>query len=212
MKRIIALCLLAVFTVSGCGVLKGKPEELSVTAYEKIQKALVSMTSYQAAASVTYVSNKGSNDYETFHQCRSTGEYRITVTGPEKVAGNVTVSDGTIISQFNPKISGKISVGSKESYERSEILITSFVKNYLSSQDVTVAAAALDESICTVLEAVVPGEHPYLATEKLWVDNETSNPVKLVVYDKNSVERIIVNFTEFQYNVELDDTVFKANI
>lgn len=213
MKRIIALCLLAVFALSGCkGIFKDAQEDLSISAYEKIQSALVEMKSYQAKATVKYISNKGTNEYETFQQCRSTGEYRITVTGPEKVAGNVTVSDGKVISQFNPKISGKISVGTKESYERSEIFITSFMKNYLNSQEVSVTASIMDESKCTVLEAVVPGNHPYLATEKLWVDNESLRPLQLIVYDKGGSERIVVNFSNFEYNVELDDAVFKANI
>lgn len=213
MKKLIALCLFVVFALSGCkNIFTKTPEELSISAYEKIQNALVEMKSYQARATVKYISNKGANEYETFQQCRATGEYRITVTGPEKVSGNVTVSDGKIISQFNPKISGKISVGTKESYERSEIFVTSFFKNYLNSQEVSVTASVMDESKCTVLEAVVPGDHPYLSSEKLWIDNESLKPVKLIVYDKGGSERIVVNYFDFEYNIDLDDAVFKANI
>lgn len=214
MKRknfIIGACTLFLsLSLSGCSILSNRTE-ISISAYEKIQKSLVEMETYQAAGTVKYISNKGANEYQILQQCRSTGEYRITVTGPDKVAGNVTVFDGTVISQFNPRVSDKISVGTKESAERSEILVTTFVKNYISSSEVSVTASAMDESMCTVLEATIPGDHQYLATEKLWINNETYKPMQLIVYDKGGSERIVVTFTEFEYNTELEDGVFKVN-
>jgi outer membrane lipoprotein-sorting protein len=66
----------------------------------------------------------------------------------------------------------------------------------------------MDEGQCTVLEAIIPGSHPYLSSEKLWVDNKTSKPVKLVIYDPDGAERIIVTYGAFEYNVELDDSLF----
>lgn len=180
------------------------------SSYEKIQKKLVGLETYQSEATVTYKSNKGANVYDTLQQCKIDGKYRIEVTGPKNVAGNVTLSDGKSISQFNPKISGKISVGVKENPERSEIFLTSFIRNYLSSQEVSVSVGSFGEGKCTVLEAVVPGSHPYLATEKLWVDNKTLNPVKLTVYDPDNGERIVVNFKTFDYNIPLEDSLFMA--
>lgn len=180
------------------------------SSYEKIQKKLVNLESYQSEATVTYKSNKGANVYDTLQQCKMDGKYRIEVTGPKNVAGNVTLSDGKTISQFNPRISGKVSVGMKENPERSEIFLTSFVKNYLASQEVSVSVGNFGEGKCTVLEAVVPGNHPYLATEKLWVDNKTLNPVKLTVYDPDSGERVVVNFKTFDYNIPLEDSLFTA--
>ncbi|MDR3091001.1 MAG: outer-membrane lipoprotein carrier protein LolA [Clostridiales bacterium] len=190
---------------SGCG----KPEEgLSMTAYERIQKNLVEMKSYQAEAAVTYISNKNRNEYQTFQQCRSTGEYRVAVTAPENLSGNITVSDGSTISQFNPKVSGKVSVTSKEMSERLEIFVTSFVKNYLNSEQAAVENAEEDGVSCTALSAKIPGENHYLSAEKLWVSNESHKPVKLVVYDREGGERILVKFSNFEYNVNIDDSVF----
>jgi len=184
--------------------------ESEAGAYEKIQRILLSMKSYQADGTVTYVSNKKSHTYNVKQQCRMTGEYRIEVTGPEAVSGNVTIFDGKIISQFNNRISGKISIGTTEAAERSEILFTSFVRNYLKSNEVSVSVANLDESTYTVFEAGISGEHPYLAAEKVWVNNTTLRPMKLVIYDPDGVERIIVSYDSFEYNVRLDDEIFKT--
>ncbi len=199
------LIVMGITTLGGCG---GSVNEKTGTVYEKIQNRLINMESFQAEASVKYISNKNSHTYETLQQCRTSGEYRIEVTGPENVAGNITLSDGKIICQFNTKVTGKISVGTTESQERSEILLTSFVKNYVKSKEVSVSVASIDGGECTVLEANIPGDHPYLTTEKLWVDNKTLKPVQLIIYDPSSNERVVVSYTKFDYDVKLDDALF----
>jgi len=212
--RRLGISAMLIFTLfaamlAGCSVPPEKADtKIEVSVYAKIQKALTEMQSYRSTATVEYISNKGSNIYDVLKLSRATGEYRVEVTGPENVAGNVTVSDGVTIYQFNHRVAGKVSVGVKENQERSEIFVTSFIRNYLSSQEVSVSVANFGEGKCTVLEAIVPGDHPYLATEKLWVDNETLKPVKLAIYDSQGSERIVVMFKTFEYNVELDDELF----
>ncbi|MDR1066533.1 MAG: hypothetical protein LBL35_03730 [Clostridiales bacterium] len=202
-----SLFLLTAALLAGCGA-AARTDSAEVNVYEKIQKRLVRLETYQSEATVEYKSNRGANVYDTLQQCKADGKYRVEVTGPKNVAGNVTLSDGKIIAQYNPKISGKISVGVKENPERSEIFLTSFIKNYLNSQEVSVTVGSFNDDKCTILEADVPGDHPYLSTEKLWVDNKTLNPVKLVIYDPDLSERIVVNYNSFDYNISLDDSLF----
>lgn len=196
----------AVFALSSCN---GVVNEASGTVYEKIQNKLINMESFQSEAEVKYISNTNEHSYKTFQQARMSGEYRIEVTGPENVAGNITLSDGKIVCQFNTRVTGKISVGTAETQDRTEILLTSFVKNYVRSKEVSVSVAKIAESECTVLEAKIPGDHPYLASEKLWVDNKSMNPVQLIIYDPQGTERIVVTFSNFEYNVNLADNLFK---
>jgi outer membrane lipoprotein-sorting protein len=208
LKFILPLLLTTVFVTAGCQA-HVSDSATTQNAYEKIQTIMVNMKTYESQATVEYKSNKGSNTYETVQKCRSTGEYRVEVVGPDKVAGNITISDGKTIYQYNTRLSGKIAVATKESLERSEIFFTSFIKNYLQSMDTAVSVAKISNDPCTVLEAVIPGDHPYLATEKLWVDNETLKPVKLIIYDPQGSERILVTYKTFEYNVALDDSVFQ---
>jgi outer membrane lipoprotein-sorting protein len=200
---VLLLAILA--STAGCS---GRGGFASATAYERIQKALVEMKTFRCRATVEYKANKGSNAYETLQHARSTGEYRVEVTGPERVAGSVTCSDGGKIYQYSSKANGRVSLLVKETQERSEIFLTSFIKNYLNSQEVSISVANMDQGQCTVLEALIPGGHPYLESEKLWMDNETYKPVKLVIYDPDGAERIIVTYGAFEYNVELDDSLF----
>jgi outer membrane lipoprotein-sorting protein len=209
------LCLLAglvlLFAV-GCRATPIDETVVAPTTLERIHARLLALETYQSEATITYKSNKGTNVYETLKQCRIDGKYRIEVTGPSHVAGNVTMSDGKIITQFNPRISGQVSIGVRENPERSEIFLTSFIRNYFASEEVSVSVGSFGDGRATVLETAIPGNHPYLATGRLWIENATLNPVKLVIYDPDMSERIIVNFRTFEYNIPLDDSLFTIQV
>jgi len=213
LKRIctISAVLVAVvimLTAGGGDGLRGPSDATEVTASERIQRMLFELQSYRAVATVEYRSNRGVNVYETLQHARITGEYRIEVTAPTEVAGSVTASDGKQILQFNSRVNGRVSLAVQETPERSEIFLTSFILNYKQCEDVSVSVADMDEGVRTVLEAQVPGNHPYLALARLWVDTETMVPVKLIIFDADGAERIVVTYHSFEYNIELEDGLF----
>ena len=210
MKILRLMCALAVLVVfaSGCSAVSGPGPDDTRNAYERIHEMLLSLRTYRAVATVEYISNRGSNIYETLQHASHDGRYRIEVTGPENVAGNVTVFDGQTISQFNPRISGRVAMSTRENPERSEIFLTSFIRNYLGSKDVSISVGSFGQGSFTVLETAVPGNHPYMASERLWVDNQTLAPVRLVIYDRDGTERVIINFKSFELNVDLEDSLF----
>ena len=207
--RVIALILgLLLVGVALAGCRPGPSADRDI--YERIHNALLSMRGYQADATVTYISNKSQHTYQVRQFARMSGEYRIEVTGPERVAGNITVNDNRTITQFNTNIRGAYAVNTHESPERLELFVTSFVRNYLRSQEVTISVAAAESGLATVLEAMIPGEHPYMRTSKLWVCNNTLLPLRLVIYDADGVERVIVVYENFEFNVDLDDNLFRV--
>ncbi len=198
--------LILLSTILLCSCTKKINNESS---YQKINNMLVNLKSYKCAANVKYISNKNTIEYKTIQYCKSDGKYRIEIISPENSAGNITLSDGKAIYQYNLKINGRVSVTHKENMERSEIFLTSFIRNYSKSLETSVSVANMDKSKCTVLEAKIPGEHPYLSSEKLFIDNKTQKPLELVIYDKDNSERIIVSYEEFEYNIDLKDSLFK---
>lgn len=210
MKKLFFLAALLVFglVLTACGAIQ---EAVDANAYERIHRQLLNMESFTARATVTYISNNNTHTYETTQHARATGEYRIEVTAPPNVAGNTTVFNGTTISQFNPRVDGRVSQTTSEAPERLEILLTSFVRNFVRSQEVSITAANVDDSAATVLEATVPGEHPYMATSRLWVNNDTLLPMQMIIYDANNAERVIVIYNSFEYNIDIDDSMFKVD-
>ncbi|MCL2375888.1 MAG: hypothetical protein FWC76_00690 [Defluviitaleaceae bacterium] len=209
MKKFMFLMLICagVLVLSACTAIQ---ERVDATAYERIHRQLMAMESFTTQATVTFISNNSTHVYETIQHARVTGEYRIEVTAPENVAGNTTVFDGTTISQFNPRVDGRISQTSTEAPERLEILLTSFVRNFVTSQEVSIMAAAMEEGLTTILEATIPGDHPYMTSQRLWVKNDTQLPVQMIIYDQNGAERIIVIFNSFEYNVNIEDNMFQV--
>lgn len=211
MKKCYIMLLAAVLLLAtACATpgLPGPANEEEMNAFEQIQRNLLSMQNYRAIATVEFHSNKGVNVYETTQHARMTGEYRIEVTSPAHVAGSITTFDGQQILQFNSRVSGHVSMPSQETPERSEIFLTSFIRNYMNSSEISVSVADMEPGLRTVFEAEVPGNHPYLALSRLWVDNTTLLPVKLIVFDQDGAQRIVVTYHVFEPNVEMDDSLF----
>jgi outer membrane lipoprotein-sorting protein len=163
-------------------------------------------------ATVRYVASNTSYAYMTKQQAKSTGEYRIEVTEPKEVAGNITLSDGKTICQYNSNNPNRIATATTEAPERSELFFTSFVKNYQNARDVTIQTSKQGARDVTTLEAVIPGTHPYLAKEKMMFDNASLKPLELVIYDGEGRERIIITYSSITYNVPLSDDLFKSPV
>ncbi|MCL2363567.1 MAG: hypothetical protein FWC71_02760 [Defluviitaleaceae bacterium] len=210
----VGFALLGMFLITACGSggdgLRGPGNAEELSAFDQVHRMLAELQTYRAIATVEYRSNKGVNVYETVQHARITGEYRVEVTGPDHVAGAITVNNGQTIAQFNARAEGRVAVPVNETPERSEIFLTSFIRNYFASQDVSIMVADMDEGVRTVLEAAIPGGHPYLAMARLWVDNATLTPVKLVIFDPEGTERIIITYQAFEMNIVLDDAIFSV--
>ena len=205
-----AVLLFAFLLAVGCtnNGLSGLADAEDISAFERVHRMLAELENYRAIATVEYRSNKGTNIYETLQHARMTGEYRVEVTAPEHVSGSVTANNGQQIFQFNSRVNGSVNIQVQETPERSEIFLTSFIKNYLQSEEISVSVSDMEEGVRTVLEASVPGEHPYLHSAKLWVDNTSLLPVKLVIFDRDGAERIVVTYHVFEKNVEMNDELF----
>lgn len=204
MKRTLSffLSFTLLFGIAACS--RNEP----MTELESIQKQLAEMEGYTCTATLTRISHKGEQTYETKQHYRSTGEYRLELLAPETVAGNYTVFDGERICQYNPRLDSSIIKDVPASQHRNELFLGQFIANYMQSEGVSVEAAALDDSRCIVLEAVIPGQDTNLSTEKLWVDRETHLPVRFVIYDANEKERYRMDYSSFEFNPHFDDTLF----
>ena len=204
MKKFLSLFLSfsLLFTIGACS------REEPLSELESIQKQLAEMEGYTCTATLTRTNEKGTQTYETKQYCKSTGEYRLELLAPENVAGNYTIFDGKCLCQYNPRLDSSIIRDIPESQHRNELFLNQFIKNYMQSEGVSVETAALDESRCVVLEAIIPGNDSALASEKLWVDRESLLPVRFVIYDADKKERYCMDYSSFEFNPQFDDALF----
>ena len=204
MKKYLSLFLSfsLLFTIAACS------REEPLSELESIQKQLAEMEGYTCTATLTRTNDRGEQTYETKQYCKSTGEYRLELTAPENVAGNYTEFDGERICQYNPRLDSSIIRDIPESQHRNELFLSQFIQNYMQSEGVSVETAALDESRCIVLEAIIPGNDAALASEKLWVDRESLLPVRFVIYDAEGEERYSMDYSSFEFDPQFDDALF----
>ncbi|MFV0520715.1 MAG: hypothetical protein ACK5LY_10660 [Lachnospirales bacterium] len=206
MLKKIAFTIVLVFTLTSCSnFLKNSNDKNMIDKY-------LDLSTYEAEANITYISNTEQSTFTTVQQANIDGRYRIEVILPENVAGSITVNDGNQIYQFNERISKDIYISKSENRERSELFLTSFVNNYKNSDDVTVTVGTFKDSLYTVLDAKINSDHPLISSEKLWINNETQLPEKLVIYDKDNAESIIIEYTTFEYNKKLDENLFNVQV
>ncbi len=199
MKKIL-IALTVPIALSGCAKGGGKD----------VTERLIGMESYTADAEVTYISNKGEDVFQTVQYAKKDGRYCIDTLAPEEYAGTSLIYDGKLVWQKTSGSDHKIKVTSN-SPERALLILYTFTENHeRSMENATVTTSASPDGEHTVLEAVIPGDNRFLSTEKLWIDNDSGEPDKLVVYTAEGKEKIVVKFENFRYNENIDDSKFSV--
>ena len=179
------------------------------TQYKSVQDTLAELKNYSANADVTYFSNKGETTYNMDITAQSDGKYKMTINSPKEYKGCSVLYDGNMIWQYNPNLpNNKISILPTDKASRREILVFSFMKNYVQTDGADVTASTLDESKCTVLEADIKDGGNLFKTEKLWVNNESKLPERLAIYSADNKQIVVENFTKCEYNTQIDKDFF----
>jgi outer membrane lipoprotein-sorting protein len=181
------------------------------SAYNKINKLFNNLQSYQCYATIKYISNKNTNCYKVIQSCKTSGEYKIEIVSPTNLAGTTTVFDGNTITQRY--LNNTSTTNIEESIERSEIFLTSFIKNYYGASNTPIHHIA-NNNKCgryITMETNITCGNPYFHHEKLLVNKETLEPSELIIYDKNDIKRIIIDFDQFQYNPKFNDDFFRIS-
>lgn len=193
-KVVFVIGLLMISVVySGCNLVNNKN-----TNQEQIHSKLLALKSYKADTTITFFENTQKNVIGMHQAYAVDGKYELTVTAPKNLEGHIITYDGTEITEFNPSTKEKAVV--KPSVVRNQILFGTFVHNYLQSEDVAITVQKIDGENSTVLETIIPGNYKYLATQKVWFDQKTALPLKMIIYDKEGKSTIQVEFKNFEYN------------
>ncbi len=177
--------------------------------YKDVTQMLHSLDTYAMSGNVTYISNNEKSTYNMLQYGKINGTYRIEMLSDDG-SKSTTIYDTKTIYQFNDNMKDVVNISTNENSEKSEIFITKFIKNYETSNDVSVLVSNINNSPCTVLEATIPGNSHYFSTEKLFIDNKTLSPTKLVIYDEDNLERIVVDYDQFILNPTLDEEIFNV--
>lgn len=204
-KNIINYIILPMISILiyGCSFSNPRPQNPA-----KAQDKLLAMESYMCLAKITHIDGDKRNTYESKQAYCIDGKYRVEVTKPQHIAGVVTVFDGEKILQYNPNTSGTQILELQPNSFRNQTFLGTFLHNYLQSEEVTLEVQNIDQETAVVLEAIIPGGSVYMATQKLWIDGNTNKPARMVIYDQEDQETVIIEFLKFTYNPEIQKDIF----
>lgn len=206
-KRIIGLLFIFVsIWLYGCMGGVGKDPKAG-----EIQDKIINMESYACQARVSRIDNEKINIYETQQVYQMDGQYKVEVISPDNLTGLITICDGQQIVQYNSKLDqSKLTPLSPNNF-RNQMFLGTFVQNYLQSEDVSIEVQNIEESLTTVLEAVIPGGSEHMSIQRVWIDQKTSKPVQMSIYNKDNKETVKIEFLEFTYNPKIDPSIFTVD-
>lgn len=206
LKRIVSLLLIC-FSLSLCGCMFRSKQDLDAS---KIQDKLMNMESYACLASVSHMGNDATSIYETKQVYQMDGQYRVEVIKPEHTAGLTTVFNGEKIMQYNAKLDKSHISELIPNDFRNQMFLGTFVKNYLQSEDVCIEVQKMEPGLTTVLEAVIPGGNKHMCLQRVWIDQETYEPVRMAVLNEEDKETVVIEFLEFTYNPKINESIFSV--
>lgn len=173
-----------------------------------VEENLINMEGYAALVQVSHISDGKSNTYQAKQVYQMEGNYRFEVVKPEHIVGLTTIFNGEKVIQYNPNVDHPKAVELPINNFRNQVFLGSFVENYLQSKNVAIEVQTTQESLRTVLEAIIPGGSTHMSSQKLWIDQESEKPVQMVIYNAEGQETVVVEFIEFTYNPEINESIF----
>ncbi len=208
MKKIIIsifLICIAIFAVS-CNE-KIEEVEPEVNKTDEVLKYINNLQSYNAKVKVTYF-NDEPVEFEMIQDATKEGKYKIEIVQPDGLVGNISYNDGESIYQVNQNRSSKIYTSANDYPERVEILLTSFINNYVEKTKEFSKIGEHNNGEFIILEGVIDGSNTFFAKEQLVLDANTYTPIKLDIYNANGEKSVEVEYLEFNYNTTFEENYF----
>ncbi|MDA3734115.1 hypothetical protein PBV87_21810 [Niameybacter massiliensis] len=186
LKRILVIgcILLLAGAVWGC-----QNPALGTKSVQSIEDMLKNLKNYESDLSITFTKNKDESNIKVKQVYNEDGTYQTTILEPERLKGYCTTYDGNTMSEYHPSTGETIQT--KVSPVLNQLLFGTFVKQYKENP-----AQATDSTITIP----IPGRFRYMASEKVWFDEQTKYPKKMEIYDTEGNLTISIVFESFGYN------------
>ena len=186
LKRILVIgcILLLAGGVWGC-----QNPALGTKSVQSIEDMLKNLKNYESDLSITFTKNKDESNIKVKQVYNEDGTYQTTILEPERLKGYCTTYDGNTMSEYHPSTGETIQT--KVSPVLNQLLFGTFGKQYKENP-----AQATDSTITIP----IPGRFRYMASEKVWFDEQTKYPKKMEIYDTEGNLTISIVFESFGYN------------
>lgn len=191
--RIVLFAFLLLLSVVFYGCQKG-----SGNASDDVSSVLSKMKCYEVDATVTFLKDTQPNVIKMKQKVQVDGTYTMTIESPERLKGYQVSYENNEVIEYNP-ITKTHSKG-KVLTARNEILLGNFIKHYLEESASKYEETTLNNAKAICFETIIPGDYKYMASEKLWFDENMKAPIKMEVIGVDGSTSILIEFESFKHN------------
>lgn len=183
--------LVIAFTTYGCNFVAQAPLQKKGNFFNELK-------SYEADVKVIFLKDKQPNEIKMKQTANMDGTYEMVILEPEHLKGMKLSYDGKNVLEYIPSLNQTLE--EKSNPAQNEILLTSFVKRYLSNENIKKQEIQQNGKKMITYEMPIEGNFKYLAKEKIWLEEKNLVPEMMVLYNDEGDITIEVIYEKFKYN------------
>lgn len=202
-KGTVAILIAVVLMTSLCGCGRNSGHDV----YKEIYQRYSNMDSFYAAATVTVRSDKTESRYCVRQFYQAPDSFALFVDSPEEVSGSgYILKNGTykILSGFG----SNAEFAAKVTREKNVMFICDFFDEYFKSEETSVQTSGNLSGKTTTLSCFLPPGSERLYVQNLEIDSKTFLPLVLETRDINNNPVVVVEYTDFKRNCDIEKTIF----
>ncbi|MDD4707923.1 MAG: hypothetical protein WCS98_06350 [Bacillota bacterium] len=203
--KVWVLLLILVPACQGCSL---HSEEKT---YKAIHQKLTGLETYSCIAQIYVKGNKEPGQFKTKQWFCMPDKYRLEVLEPQAMQGKTTVYDGSRLWVYYPYIDQVLLLEDIQSSEDENLFLGFFLRDMLETERIHYRFEEWNGVAVMVIELPVPGGSKYRSTQILIVDRKGLRPLVLEMYDINGAVNARMEFSDFQFNPELDSDFFNSD-
>lgn len=162
---------------------------------EEIEEYILNIDSYEAKVSVTVESNKNTNKYVMIQKYKSPNTSHQIILEPSNIEGVEIINDSKNLSIKNTKLNLNSIYENYEYAVNNCLNLESFIYDYKQNN-----GSIYYENNEIVLEAKSNSENKLMYNKKLYINEQTGNPTKLLIEDINEKKIVYILYNEIKLN------------
>lgn len=203
MKRLLIFIFFILLLLCSCN-------KRNYDGFSDAKNRLKNMKSYSALAHITVYGNKGIGEYEVKQYFVFPDKIRVETIQPSFLKGKITVFSDGKWKVYHPLIDKSFEIENLRNIDQI-VYLGIIQKDLFISDDSKYKFENKDDKDLIKISCKIPKESEYGKIAVLYLDKDNYNPVMMEIVDNSQNVKVRVNYNDFDYNKNLDNSLFSLN-